>query len=91
MNLFKKIAILICSLLIANFTVVPNKGINKETLKENEIISNSLVSMSPSCKVRNISDLKNLFEHNIELFLDSDVVSKLPEDLSDEEIISVII
>ena len=91
MNLFKKIAILICSLLIANFTVVPNKGINKETLKENEIISNSLVSMSPSYKVRNISDLKNLFEHNIELFLDSDVVSKLPEDLSDEEIISVII
>ena len=89
MNLFKKIAILICSLLIANIFYVKNDNINIEPVVEHTGFM--ALSNANNNTVRNITSLKNLFEYNIEQYFDQDVVYKLPEELADDDIISVII
>ncbi|MBR4237449.1 leucine-rich repeat protein [bacterium] len=86
MNLLKKAAILIFSVLIANVFSVP--------IKENSPVleSTGLSHLaSEQNTIRNISSLKNLFETNIEQYFNQELVYKLPDTVKDDDMISVII
>ena len=86
MNLLKKAAILIFTVLIANVFSVP--------IKENSpvIESTGLSQLATEQNtIRNISSLKNLFETNIEQYFNQELVYKLPDTVKDDDMISVII
>ena len=87
MTLIKKIAILIFLSMIATIAnIAPNKNNNPAT----NVAGLSAVKKEQST-IRNMNDFQALIENNIESYFDTDIVSKLPEELSNDDMISVII
>ena len=87
MNIIKKVAILALSMLVATISSIKFETKNPAT----EVAGLSHTNKNNNL-VTDISDLKALFENNIDSYFNTDVVNKLPNELDgSDEMISVII